>query len=65
MAESRCSLCDSYVPEESLYMHRKIEKAIVDLIKQKNPQWVETDGSCAKCYEYYRTLVKEGPEKGA
>ncbi len=59
MAESKCSLCNSMVPEESFYMHRKMEKAIINLIKKKNPNWVETDGSCARCYEYYRVLAEE------
>jgi hypothetical protein len=60
MAEHECSLCGTTVPEESFYAHRRMEKAIIDLIKKKNPQWVETDGSCARCFEYYRTLAEEG-----
>ncbi len=62
MAESQCSLCGESVPGESFYMHQKMEKAIVDLIKKKNPEWVEMDGSCAKCYEYFRTLSDKDTE---
>lgn len=65
MVESKCSLCDSLVPEESFYMHRKMEKAIINLIKKKNPHWVETDGSCARCYEYYRAMAGENPDIGS
>ena len=63
MAEQDCSLCGSSVPKESFYAHRKMEKAIIDLIKKKNPKWVETDGSCVRCYEYYRTLSEEGSDE--
>ena len=28
----------------------------VDLIKRSNPAWIEKDGTCKKCWAYYRNL---------
>lgn len=54
---STCQLCGE--PAESL--HQVAEQFVIDTIKKNNPQWVETDGSCAKCVEYYRNF-DEGVE---
>lgn len=59
MEGHECSLCGSFVDEKDFYAHRKMEKAIVDLIKKNKPNWVNEDGSCVKCYEYYRTLAED------
>ncbi len=52
-----CSLCqkDSH---DILY---ELDSLVISLIKKHNPQWVEEDGSCQKCVDYYNNF-KENSE---
>lgn len=34
------------------------EQHIIDQIKQEHPEWVEEDGICSPCAEYYRKQLK-------
>jgi len=57
----KCQLCGHDIPEEYLSDHHKTEtketiQYTVDLIKRSNPDWIETDGTCKKCWAYYRSL---------
>ena len=47
-----CKLCNNEV--ESLTHFA--EQWIIETIKEKNPHWVENDGSCQKCLDYYKSL---------
>jgi len=29
---------------------------VIEMIKQKNPNWVESDGACTRCINYYVDL---------
>ena len=47
-----CKTCSKQV-EELLYEQ---DLAIIKAIKQEFPEWVEADGVCTKCLDYYRSL---------
>ena len=56
-----CPLCGDLVPAEDLRAHLRtdddeIRNYVLSLIRTNHPQWVESDGTCAKCVEYYRRL---------
>ncbi len=37
---------------------QNMEKFMIGKIKQEYPQWVENDGSCKRCEQYYQILKK-------
>ena len=44
-----------------IYDHRAEEKRLaveytLRVIKQRHPEWSETDPVCRRCWEYYRNL---------
>ena len=47
-----CKICDS----ETETLEHKIESSLIEMIKKKNPEWVEDDGSCTACVAYYKSL---------
>ena len=51
-----CQICESDIDPKSLHIHREAEAWVLDRIKEANPEWVEENGSCPRCVEYYRTL---------
>lgn len=52
-----CPECKKELPRELQIVVPHTEKHIVDAIKEKHPEWVETDGMCKKCYEYYKNQL--------
>jgi len=57
-AKQVCPLCKQ---EESAAMVDTCVSAYqyaIKMIKQDHPGWVEKDGACPKCLEYYNKLVK-------
>ena len=60
----RTSLCNMEIllpcskdVEQVLY---ELDAEIIKAIIQENPEWVEADGVCTKCLDYYRSLMKMG-----
>ncbi len=56
-----CPLCSQEVPVTELRAHvtadnEEIRAYIISAIRENNPQWVEGDGTCKKCWEHYREL---------
>jgi len=49
-----CSLCKKQVNQ----LHYDIEKWILDTIIREHPDWVDKDGSCQRCINYYESLDK-------
>ena len=37
-------------------LHDIAEQYMLDIIKSEHPEWVEKDGSCTRCEEYYYYL---------
>lgn len=62
MEERReCPLCEQDMPQSLLGKHIESEKKdirsfVMNQIKKAHPKWVEKDGACPKCWEYYRDL---------
>ncbi len=49
---TKCKLCGSTADS----LEHEIEQTVIKMIKNANPEWVETDGSCTKCIEHYANL---------
>jgi hypothetical protein len=65
--EFKCPICGDIVPMKELLTHataddeRFKEGKVIARIKQDHPEWLEADGACPKCIEYYRRTL--GAEK--
>ena len=56
-----CPLCGEAVAADELQAHvqadsEEIRSYVLSVIRTNHPEWVESNGSCAKCWEYYRDL---------
>ena len=56
-----CPVCGEHLPRDILVVIPHTEKHIVDEIKKKHPEWIESNGVCNKCYEHYKKEMH--PEK--
>ena len=56
MDKKVCLLCKQEVDQELIELHIQKERMIIKLIKEKNPDWMEENGACPKCIEYYRAI---------
>jgi hypothetical protein len=54
----RCNVCQKKFPGDMMVFREHIEVHIVDLVKKDFPQWVEKDGLCRKCVDYYHHQLK-------
>jgi len=52
-----CPVCKQNMPRDLLKIIPHTEGHIVELIKKKHPEWVESGGMCKKCYEYYKNQL--------
>lgn len=48
----RCKLCNNEVDS----LTHIAEQWLLETIKERNPHWVEIDGVCSKCIDYYKSL---------
>ncbi len=53
-----CDICGEKIAGDSSQFIDHGEKHIVDFIKKKHPEWVEKNGICKKCIDYYRSQLK-------
>ncbi len=53
-----CPICNEEMSREleNIIAHTDIH--IVDAIKKSHPHWAEEDGSCRKCYDWYKSQLK-------
>jgi uncharacterized protein with PIN domain len=49
-----CPVCNEKMPRELQVIIPHTEEHIVNEIKKKHHRWIEKDGVCKKCYEYYK-----------
>jgi len=56
--EYQCSACGVKVSGDMLIYRDHMNKHIIDLIKTDHPNWVEQDGICKKCVEYYESELR-------
>lgn len=52
----KCPLCGQRVPKESYFVHATAERWVLEKIQAAHPEWVEQDGGCRPCYDYYKQL---------
>lgn len=58
--EYRCPVCGEKVERELLKITSHQDQHIVEEIKKDHPDWIEGDGLCKKCYQYYKDQLKSG-----
>ena len=56
--EYACSFCGDKVEGDVVTLKEHTDAHVIDLIKEKHPEWVETNNVCPKCVEYYRSQIK-------
>ena len=47
---------NTYQKDAGEKITRIAEQWLIEIIKEQNPGWVEKDGSCDKCIDYYKSL---------
>ena len=52
-----CPVCNKLMERNLLDIITHTDKHIVDVIKKLHPEWVEADGICKKCFEYYKKQI--------
>ena len=48
----KCTVCN----DDSDEFFSIAEKYVLEVIKSEHPEWVENNGICRKCVEYYKAL---------
>ncbi|HOX54346.1 MAG TPA: hypothetical protein PLC32_02740 [Candidatus Omnitrophota bacterium] len=57
MAQTKiCPICKKRVEEGMIDTCESAYKYVIDSIKRDHPNWVEKDGACPKCVEYYKKM---------
>ncbi|OGX26682.1 MAG: hypothetical protein A2787_05015 [Omnitrophica WOR_2 bacterium RIFCSPHIGHO2_01_FULL_48_9] len=56
--EYQCNVCRARVGADMIGYLDHTEKHVIDLVKHDHPDWVEKDGLCKKCLEYYRSEIQ-------
>jgi len=54
----KCPLCNESIKDDLLVYIDHTQEHIVDEIKAKHPDWVEKEGVCPKCVEYFKAQLK-------
>jgi len=49
-----CPTCKKSIPRELGVIILHTEEHIVEAIKKSHPKWIEKDGLCKKCYDFYK-----------
>ncbi|OGW82421.1 MAG: hypothetical protein A2Z83_03715 [Omnitrophica bacterium GWA2_52_8] len=60
MADYVCPLCKRRIARDLVLFLKHTDQHIIDQIKISHPEWVETDGTCGPCAEYYRNQLTMG-----
>lgn len=60
-----CGVCGQKVGADLMVFTFHTENHIVDLVKYDHPGWVEKDGICKKCLEYYKQEIEGSTFKDA
>jgi len=56
--EYKCSTCNKEIDGDLLVYVDHTEQHIMDEIKLSHPDWVEQDGLCQKCVDYFKGQMK-------
>ncbi len=57
-----CDTCGEKVSGDALAFIKHNEAHIMDEIKKSHPDWVEENGMCQKCYNYFKDQLKGNNE---
>ena len=57
MPDFVCPICRKRISRDLAVVIPHTEELIIDVIKKKHPDWVDKDGICKKCYEYYKSQL--------
>ncbi len=52
--EYQCNVCGARVGADMIVYLDHTEKHVIDLVKHDHPEWIEQNGICQKCLEYYQ-----------
>lgn len=61
-----CGVCSRQIEGDVLTLQDHTDKHIIDLVKHDHPDWVDEDGMCRQCYDYYKgeingSIFKDAP----
>jgi hypothetical protein len=56
-----CACCGEKFERDLLVFLSHADKHIIDAIKKEHPEWVESDGACPKCIDYFRSELGREP----
>ncbi len=59
----RCPICEETMDRDLARFLGHADQHILDEIKKRHPKWVEKDGLCQKCVDYYKGQMQGGPFK--
>ena len=58
-----CPLCHKTCDKGLKEYVDHVESEIVEIIKGDHPEWIEKNGVCPKCYEYFKDQLREEGKK--
>lgn len=59
MADYLCPVCGKEMPRDLMVFLNHTDQHIVNEIKKTHPQWVDADGVCRRCLEFYRRQLRK------
>lgn len=51
-----CPVCGKLEPTEIVDVCTSAYGYLIERIKKDHPEWIEKDGACPKCIEYYKKM---------
>lgn len=59
--KTTCTLCHEEIASTEIRLHREREtreivEYTINMIKSRHPEWVATDSTCQRCWDYYQSL---------
>lgn len=54
-----CPTCGQEIERDLLLFLDHTQGHIISYIKEKHPEWIEKDGICPKCHEYYKKMKEK------
>lgn len=51
-----CPVCKKMIDSNLVDTCESAYKYVIENIKKKHPNWVENDGACPKCVDYYKKV---------
>lgn len=61
--EYKCGICGEHMGRDLLVYINHTQQHIINEIQSKHPDWIEKNGVCNKCLEYYRGQMQGKPSQ--